>query len=137
MTYPKKLSITAQLTIAPFEKKILALKPGESLGIHGTVEDLDKIRQHLYAWRYINRLHEIIIRRDDPEQLRITRRSIPKATIVGHETETTGQCFMRDKLLELESEDDCLNILREACDTNELSTEDAQEALEEWRRIQG
>lgn len=137
MAYPKKLSTTAELAIAPFVKKIERLKPGEGISINGSAGDIEKIRQHLYAWRFINGLDEITLRRDDLETLRITRRSVPKACILGEQHETKAQCFVRDHMLEIESEDDALERLRQACACDDLSTEDAQEALDEWRRIQG
>lgn len=137
MTYPKKLSPMAEVAIAPFVKKIVALCPGEGITIRGTTDDLDKIRQYLYSWRFLNSLHEITIRRDDPQTLRVTRRTVPKATILGEEKESKAQLFVRDNMLEVEAEDDALEMLRVACNECTLSTDDAQEALEEWRRIQG
>ena len=138
MTYPKKLTTQAELVLAPFLPRVKKLKDGESLVLEDTAENIATLRYYLYTWLHLNSLKEIyVLRKESLTQMRILRRSIPTPKIVSVESLSSVEEFVMNNLLDTETPIEASDIITTAIANGKLSPDHLEDAMSEWRRING
>lgn len=130
-----KIKETDYEVIVPIAEKLCALADYESLILKDSKDNVDRLRYLLYAWLYESgqKKRFKVIRRS-PEQLEVLRKGnlAPEYSVVDRVNE-----FVRDHLIELETEDDVAVRIREAISGSVLSLDEGTRALTEWQRAQG
>ncbi len=136
MTYPKQLTTQASLVLAPFLPQLKSLGEGESFVLEDTEENIQILRYYIYSWLHLNALKEVyVLRKEAPTRLRIQRKAIPAPKIISTERLTSGEEFVKEFLLEVESREEAVALVESAILRGDLSPDLLPEVMEEWRRI--
>ena len=136
MAYPKELNPRALEILKPQLKNLEALKSGESLTLEGSSESYTTtFRSNLYAWLSIQELTSFFkVRRVSPTELHIERLSIPQMKVASQHKTSQEESFVKDHLLELESEEEVIERMSEE---KGLPAELKLKIIQEWKRING
>jgi len=138
MTYPNKLTERAKTLIGPILTAIHSMKLGETKTFQGINKvHTDSARNHLYAYfklyniqgRYrITRLSETII-------MILCRAEVPMTEItLGTSDLTAVQEFYQTYLININTEEKALDIVRTQNSLGHLADEAVTLVMDEWRR---
>jgi len=135
VTYSTQLSEHQATILTPILERVTSLMEGE--GVTFESKPVGELLYALYSWRHINDLKQVYkICKESSTTVRVIRRtSTPSILPEGDEAEQAqrrGEKFVHDELIDVLNEDEARKLIGE-----NLSLEEAEYALDEWKRING
>lgn len=121
--------------ITPIAEKLAHVPEGESLILKDSADAIKRLRYFIYSWLYETQQKPSfrVIQRN-PESLEIRKKAIVKPTLV---VEDKVADFVACNLLEIEDEFEVTRRVREAVQSDKLTSDQGIRALSEWSRVQG
>ena len=136
MTYARKLTPRMETLIGHLVPRIHELKPGQSILIRGrSPEHLQQVRNQLYGYFHLfNLKRRYSTRRETSETLRVLCLELTPAEIIQEVPFTPAENFVRNYLLDCDSEHEARNELQVALGKGLIRDEDIVPILDEFRR---